>query len=64
MVQVDARGAVVVALAATAANIFESWLGASVQGRVEWLTNDVVNMIQISVAAALAIGARSALLAA
>jgi hypothetical protein len=29
-----------------------------VQGRLEWLTNDLVNAIQISLAAALAIGAQ------
>ncbi len=37
------------------ANTFESYLGATVQGRVAWLSNDLVNMIQISVAAAIAI---------
>jgi uncharacterized membrane protein len=59
--QVDARGAAVVAAAATVANLFESWLGATVQGRVGWLTNDAVNAIQISVAAALAVAAAAAL---
>lgn len=49
------QGAVIAAAAATVANLFESWLGATVQGRVEWLTNDLVNAIQISVAAALAV---------
>jgi uncharacterized membrane protein len=53
---VDPQGAVVAAAAATAANLFESWLGAAVQGRVGWLTNDVVNAIQIAVAAGLAVG--------
>ena len=49
----------VVAAAATAANLFESFLGAVLQGQKgsEWLSNDVVNMIQICLAAALAIGA-------
>lgn len=50
-----------VAAAATAANLFESWLGAAAQGRVEWLTNDLVNAIQIAVAAGLAVGATAAL---
>ncbi|KAI8477263.1 MAG: DUF92-domain-containing protein [Monoraphidium minutum] len=59
--QVDGRGAVIVAAAATAANLFESWLGATAQGRVEWLTNDIVNAVQIAVAAALAVGASAAL---
>jgi hypothetical protein len=31
------------------------------QGRFEWLSNDVVNMIQISLAAVLAIGLQLAL---
>ena len=48
--------AVLVAAAAAAANLFESVLGAAVQGRVAWLSNDVVNALQISVAAALAVG--------
>lgn len=48
-------GAGVVAFAAVVANLFESYLGASIQSKVDWLTNDVVNMIQISVAAAIAI---------
>lgn len=55
LVQVDLRASGFVVIAATAANFFESYLGATVQGQQEWLTNDVVNMIQISVAAAIAI---------
>ena len=45
------------AAAATFANLFESFLGEALQGHKgsEWLSNDVVNMIQISVAAAVAI---------
>jgi uncharacterized membrane protein len=58
---VDVQGALVVAAAATAANLFESWLGATAQGRVEWLTNDLVNAVQICLAAALAIGGTIAL---
>lgn len=61
-VQVGWREALVVAASATVANLFESYLGAVVQGRVEWLTNDVVNMIQISLAAALAIAAQNVLI--
>lgn len=57
-VQVNRQEAAVVALAATVANLFESWLGATVQGRISWLTNDLVNVIQISLAAAIAITAR------
>ena len=52
--QVDLQGAAICAVAATASNIVESYMGAVVQGRVPWLTNDVVNVIQISLAAALA----------
>ena len=53
--QVTARGVILVAVASTIANVFESFLGAVVQGRVAWLSNDLVNMIQISVAAGIAI---------
>ncbi|BDA47158.1 Protein VTE6, chloroplastic [Coccomyxa sp. Obi] len=60
--QVAWKEALIVAAAATVANLFESYLGALVQGQVEWLTNDVVNMIQISIAAALAIAAQLILL--
>ena len=49
------------AAAAVVANTFESYLGAIVQGKVEWLTNDLVNIIQISVAAALAISIKAGL---
>ncbi len=52
-----------VAAAAVAANVFESYLGAVAQGRVGWLTNDLVNVIQISVAAALAVAVQQLLLA-
>ena len=60
--QVSPQGALVVAGAATAANLFESYLGAAVQGRVEWLSNDAINMVQICVAAGLAIAVRQTLL--
>ncbi|GMH35639.1 hypothetical protein BSKO_03507 [Bryopsis sp. KO-2023] len=59
--QVTLQGALIVFGACVAANLFESYLGASMQGQIPWLTNDVVNMLQISVAAALAISARSLL---
>ncbi len=51
------REAGIVAAAAISANLFESFLGAALQGHEgsEWLSNDAVNMIQISVAASLAI---------
>lgn len=60
-VQVDVTGAVAVTVAAFAANIFESWLGATAQGRLPWLSNDLVNVLQISLAAALAMGLALAL---
>lgn len=56
--QVDMQGACLVAVAAVIANICESFLGATVQGRVSWLSNDVVNMLQISLAAGLAMASR------
>jgi uncharacterized membrane protein len=52
--QVDGHGALAITAAAFLANLFESWLGASVQGRLDWLTNDLVNVLQISLAAVLA----------
>ncbi len=52
--QVDATQAAVVAAAATVANLVESVIGAVAQGKVEWLNNDVVNIIQICLAALLA----------
>jgi uncharacterized membrane protein len=60
-VQVDVTDAAIVAAAAVVANIAESYIGAVVQGRIEWLTNDLVNVIQISIAAALAVVAKYAL---
>jgi len=45
-------------MAAFVATTFESMLGALVQGKegFEWLTNDVVNGLQITLAALVAIG--------
>ncbi|WP_259721393.1 DUF92 domain-containing protein [Synechococcus sp. CS-1328] len=40
-----------------AATLLESWLGATVQQRVAWLTNEVINGLQTLVAALLAMGA-------
>ncbi|KAK9824020.1 hypothetical protein WJX72_007013 [[Myrmecia] bisecta] len=57
--QVDLTGVAIVSIAAVIANFVESVLGASIQGNVDWLTNDVINMIQISLAAVLAIGLRA-----
>ncbi|KAK3282238.1 hypothetical protein CYMTET_10011 [Cymbomonas tetramitiformis] len=54
--QVDLKGGGVIVAAAVIANWFESVLGASIQGDVEFLTNDVINMIQITVAAGVAMG--------
>ena len=54
--QVTVVGAAVVILSSVVANLVESVVGAQFQGSVKWLTNDVVNVIQISVAAALAVG--------
>ncbi|EFJ42763.1 hypothetical protein VOLCADRAFT_97151 [Volvox carteri f. nagariensis] len=58
----DIASAGVVAAAATVANLAESYLGASVQGRISWLNNDIVNMLQITLAAAIAIVMRLTLL--
>jgi len=53
--QVDPSGAACVVVAAIAANLLESFVGAMAQGKISWLTNDVVNVLQISVAGALAL---------
>jgi hypothetical protein len=50
--------------AAVAANMFESYLGAVVQGRCGWCTNDVVNAMQTCAAAAAAMCGRYAILGA
>ena len=52
--QADGQGALAITGAAFLANLFESWLGATAQGRVAWLSNDLVNMVQITLAAAFA----------
>ncbi|KKZ12809.1 MAG: membrane protein [Candidatus Synechococcus spongiarum SP3] len=43
--------------AATMATLVESWIGATWQGRVAWLTNELVNAALTIVAALLAMGA-------
>lgn len=55
MLQVTLRTAAVVAGAAVVANIFESVLGAVLQDSVVWLSNDIVNGIQITLAAGVAL---------
>jgi len=57
--QLDGAGEVLTCvMAAFVATTFESMLGALVQGKegFEWLTNDVVNGLQITLAALVAIG--------
>lgn len=49
-------GACIIVIAAFVANLAESFLGALLQGKVDWLTNDVVNIMQISLAAGIALG--------
>ena len=60
--QADVRGAAVCVFAAFVATTLESWLGATTQGEAgfEWLTNDVVNGLQIVVAAAIAVAVGAA----
>lgn len=45
----------IVTAAAVIANLFESYLGAVLQGKALWLSNDIVNGIQITLAAAIAL---------
>ncbi|MCY4332137.1 MAG: DUF92 domain-containing protein [Cyanobacteria bacterium MAG CAR1_bin_15] len=47
--------------AATTATMVESWIGATWQGRLAWLTNELVNAALTVVAALLAMGAAVAL---
>ena len=58
---VDGTGVVAITVAAIVANFIESFVGATVQGRVRWLTNDLVNALQISIAAVLAMVMQTAL---
>jgi uncharacterized protein (TIGR00297 family) len=50
-----------VALVALVATLLESWIGATLQPRFHWLTNERVNAIQTTLAALLALGAWSLL---
>ena len=52
--QVDVQGAAICTVAATVANVVESYIGATSQGSVPWLTNDMVNVIQICIASVIA----------
>jgi uncharacterized membrane protein len=58
--QADASEALIISVACVVANTFESYLGATTQGKVEWLNNDLVNMIQITLAAAVAVALKLA----
>lgn len=55
MLQVSLQGLGVVAGAAVIANLFESYLGAALQGKALWMSNDIVNGIQICLAACVAL---------
>uniref|UniRef100_A0A7S3XFD5 DUF92 domain-containing protein n=1 Tax=Picocystis salinarum TaxID=88271 RepID=A0A7S3XFD5_9CHLO len=57
--QLRGEDALICGLCAGVANWLESIIGATVQDQYGWLTNDVVNMIQISIAAATSIGIKS-----
>lgn len=52
----DAAAVLLVAAVGLVATLLESWLGATLQGRIAWLSNELVNAIQTALAAALAIG--------
>ncbi len=52
-------GWLAVVVAAFLANTAESFVGATLQGRLPWLNNDVVNALQITLAALLALALRS-----
>lgn len=53
-------GAVICVVAAQVANFCESYIGAALQGRegLEWITNDVANVINITIGASLAAALR------
>uniref|UniRef100_A0A383VCW5 Dolichol kinase n=1 Tax=Tetradesmus obliquus TaxID=3088 RepID=A0A383VCW5_TETOB len=59
-----AGAALLTTSAAVAANLLESYLGAALQGRYAWMTNDVVNVIQTCAAAACAVAGRQLIVAA
>lgn len=53
--QVSFSGGVIVFVSCVVSNFAESYIGATVQSTTPWLTNDLVNVIQITLAAGLAI---------
>ena len=55
LLQVSVQSVAVVAGAAVIANLFESYLGAALQGKALWMSNDIVNGIQICLAACIAL---------
>ena len=55
VLQVSLQGVGVVVGAAVIANLFESYLGAALQGKALWMSNDIVNGIQICLAACIAL---------
>lgn len=55
LLQATPADVAIITAAAFIANVFESYIGAALQGKVSWLNNDIVNVLQISVAAALAV---------
>ena len=57
--QIDVLGALICVVAATVANVVESYIGATTQDSIDWLSNDVVNVIQIFIAAAVAVTLRA-----
>ncbi len=58
LLQATPTDVALITAAAFIANVFESYIGAALQGKVDWLNNDIVNVLQISVAAALAVTAK------
>lgn len=52
--QVSLEATGICTIAATIANVTESYIGATAQDSIEWLTNDAVNVIQICLAAGIA----------
>ena len=53
--QVSLQELGIVTGAAVIANLFESYLGAVLQGKALWVSNDIVNAIQITLAAVVAL---------
>lgn len=61
--EIDVSGAILCVLASQVANLCESYVGATLQGRkgYEWLNNDLVNVLNISIGATLCILGKLAL---